>query len=108
MKSVARLCSVAVVMAMIPASVLADGREIAFVNETGFEIIALYGARKGVEDWGDDLLQGDVIEDRETQIVDFEDGSGYCLFNIKAVFDDGEELISEEINVCDLPMFTYY
>lgn len=108
MKPVARLCSVALALAMMPLSAFADGREIAFVNQTGFEIIAIFGARKGVEDWGEDRLQGDAIVDGETQTVDFEDGSGYCLYSIKAVFDDGEELISEEINVCDLLMFTYY
>ena len=108
MKTAAKLFSVSLAFALTSGSALADGREMQIFNYTDFEIVALFGSNKDADDWGEDKLAGDFIEAGETQLIDFEDGSGYCLYNLLVVFDDGEELISEDINVCDLPMFTYY
>jgi len=38
------------------------------------------------------------------QSVDFniDDGSGYCLYDLKAVFVDGDEVTSMGFNVCEL------
>ena len=108
MKSVASVCSTLIAVALLSVPAFADGRELQIANETGFEIVAVFGMRKGAVEWGEDLLAGDFITDGESQTVDFDDGSGYCMYSIMAVFDDGEELVSEDINICDLPSFTYY
>jgi hypothetical protein len=101
-------CSLATVAAVLAGQVFAEGRQMLIINDTEFEIVQLFGARKGLDEWGNDLLDGMPITAFAERSVDFEDGSGYCLFDIRAIFDDGEELVSEDINICDLTMFTYY
>ncbi|MDP7150066.1 MAG: hypothetical protein QGI08_11560 [Paracoccaceae bacterium] len=108
MKTVASVCSTLIAVALLSAPAFAEGRELQIVNYTDFEIVAIFGMRQGATEWGENELAGDIITAGETQTVDFDDGSGYCMFSIMAVFDDGEELVSEDINICDLPAFTYY
>ncbi len=86
----------------------ADGREMQIVNQTGFEIVEFFRAHKDAADWGEELLMGEAIGGYAERLLDLEDGSGYCLYSFRVIFDDGEELISEDINICDLPTFTYY
>lgn len=78
------------------------------INQTDFEIVAFFGVHKDSDGWGEDMLAGQPIAGGVSQVISFEDGSGYCIYSFKAVFDDGEELVSDDINVCDLPSFTYY
>ena len=40
--------------------------------------------------------------------IDFDDGTGYCMFDFRAVFSDGDVLIREEINVCEIPSYRYH
>lgn len=95
-------------VALSASSAFAEGRDMRIVNQTGFEIIEFYRLHKGETDWGDDLLQGESIGGEAERLLDLDDGSGYCLFSFRVLFDDGEELVSEDINICDLAMFTYY
>ena len=108
MKTLAFVTGAATALALTAVSAAAQVRAMQIGNDTGFTIVALYATQMGSDDWGQDRLNGDPIEDYEIQTVDFDDGSGYCMYKLKAVFDDGEELISEDINVCDLPAYNYY
>ena len=96
----------ALAVAANPAN--ADGREMQIVNQTGFEIIEFYSSYKDEVDWGANLLTDQPIGGDDERLLDLEDGSGYCLYSFRVIFDDGEELISDDINICDLSTFTYY
>ena len=39
--------------------------------------------------------------------INFNDESGYCKFDFKAVFEDGDELVRQNVNVCEVATFTY-
>ena len=95
-------------LAVAVGPAFADGREMQIINQTGFEIVEFFSAHKDEADWGEEILQGDAIGGDAERLIDLEDGSGYCLYSFRAIFDDGEELISDDINICDLTMFTYY
>ncbi len=95
-------------MTLSAGSAFADGREMRIVNQTGFEIVEFFRLHKGEAEWGEDLLLGTPIGGDDERLIDMEDGSGYCLYSFRVVFDDEEELVSEDVNICDLTMFTYY
>ena len=40
-------------------------------------------------------------------VVNFEDGSGYCRFRFRAVFDDAVELTRPNVNVCEVGTYRY-
>lgn len=95
-------------VSLTATATFAMDRQMEIVNETGFEIVAFFSHRKGEELWSDNMIPESPIGGEDSRMLSFEDGSGYCMYSFKVVFDDGEELISEDINICDLPSFTYY
>lgn len=89
----------------LPAAAL--NRVVTIVNETGYVMVEFYGSNKGTTSWEEDILGYDVLGGYESVNIDFDDGTGYCIFDFKAVFSDGEEVVSKGINVCEIPTFTY-
>jgi len=83
-----------------PASAL--DRHIELTNTTRRTIVELFAAEVGSGDWQIDMLGDEFLPSGGTAIVDIKDRSGYCRFDLKAVFDDGSELIRRDINVCAL------
>ena len=94
-----------IVTTAIPAFAL--DRRVRIVNETGYILIEFYGSNKGSRSWEEDILGRDVLGSGQSIMIDFDDGTGYCKFDFKAVFDDGDELIRKNINICEIGTYTY-
>lgn len=88
-----------------PASAL--DRHVKIVNKTGYTIMEFYGSNTGSDSWEEDILGLDVISPNTTTTINFDDGSGYCMFDFKAVFDDGDVLIRKRVNICEVGSYTY-
>ena len=86
---------------------LALDRRVRIVNETGFSIVKFYGSNTGAEDWQEDILGEDVLPSGESVIVNFDDASGYCKFDLRAVFEDGDEVTQANVNICEVGEFTF-
>lgn len=85
----------------------AANRHVDIVNKTGMTMKHFYASSTGTDDWEEDILGRDVIEDGETFDINIDDGSGACRFDFKAVFDNGKALVRKSINVCEISTFTY-
>lgn len=94
------------VISALPASAL--DRRVTIVNDTGYTIVRFYGSNKGTDSWEEDILGRDVLRSGQSVRIDFDDGSGYCKFDFKAVFDDGDVLTAHDINVCKIGTYTYH
>ncbi|AXX99143.1 hypothetical protein [Profundibacter amoris] len=88
-------------------TVSALDRRVRIVNETGYTIVRFYGSNKGSDSWEEDILGSDVLPSGSSVNINFDDGSGYCKFDFKAVFDDGDVLVKKNINICKIGTFTY-
>jgi hypothetical protein len=80
-------------------------RQVRIVNDTSLEIVALYGARSGSPPRN--ILGEATIPSRSAIDVDFDDGSGYCMYDFRAVFDDGSALSRDDVNVCEVGTYRY-
>jgi hypothetical protein len=89
----------------LPAAAL--NRIVTIVNQTGYVMVEFYGSNKGTTSWEEDILGYDVLGGYDSININFDDGTGYCVFDFKAVFSDGDEVVSKGINVCEIPTFTY-
>lgn len=102
--------SVAVFSAAFLATALpavALDRRVTIVNQTGYTITNFYGSNTGSKSWEEDILGQDVLPSGSSVVVNFDDASGYCKFDFKAVFEDGDELVKEAVNICEVSTFTY-
>lgn len=95
----------ALVALAVPAG--AVERRLTLVNETSFAIAEFYASNVGKEGWGENRIVDQPLPAGSTVQIDLDDGTGYCMFNLRAVFDDGDEIVSEGINICDEGRFYY-
>ncbi|WP_457649986.1 hypothetical protein [Profundibacter sp.] len=89
------------------STVSALDRRVRIVNDTDYAIIRFYGSNKGSDSWEEDILGDDILASGDSIVIDFDDGSGYCKFDFKAEFDDGDVLEKRNVNVCKIGTFTY-
>ena len=81
-----------------PASAL--DRHIEFVNDTRMTIVEIYASPVGVRRWDQDLLGDGILPPASSALISIHGGTGYCRFDLKAVFDDGTTHIRRDVNVC--------
>lgn len=91
-----------VVCLLAPLSAGADSedRRINVVNESDLTVTRLYGSNIQQGSWQEDILGSDVIPVGSSVVIDFDDGTGHCLFDVKAVLSDGTSRFKRSFNVC--------
>lgn len=82
-------------------------RRVNIVNETSFTIVEFYASNVSVDVWEEDILGADVLDPGQSVLINIDDGSEYCEYDIRAVFSDGEEVVRNALNVCEVGTFTF-
>jgi len=94
-----------------PASVTQsrDGydRHVTIKNRTGWTMLRFYASDSRSDDWEEDILGDDVLENGQNVSINIDDGSGACVYDFKAEFTNGEELTRSRINVCEVSEYSY-
>lgn len=83
-----------------------ENKKVKIVNETRHNIVQFFASRIGTDDWEEDILDVDILQPGQSVTINF-GGSDFCLYDFKAVFDDGDVLIKNRINVCELAVYRY-
>lgn len=94
-----------VLAAAFPAAAL--DRRVTIVNKTGYTMVRFYASHRDARSWEEDIFGNKVLYNGYSVVINIDDGSGYCIFDFKAVFDDGDEVESWGNNVCELSTFTF-
>lgn len=85
----------------VPA--LAEDVNFNLINSSEYQIDEFYASPANDENWGDDILGQDVLEGGKSGTVTIADGSEECEYDLKAVDEDGEEHILEDLDLCKNP-----
>lgn len=85
----------------------AQDRNVNIINETSYDIVEFYASNVGERDWEEDILGPDILESGASVMIDIDDGTGYCKYDFMAIFDDGDEVIKEDVNVCEISSFRF-
>ena len=115
MKKFLRRAVVATALFVATAGVaMADNnnREVTIVNSTGVAMNNFYSSNSAVTDWGPDQLgSNETLAAGASKAWNFDDHSGACLFDFKAIFVDSgghsHQAIRQRINVCQVSTFTF-
>jgi len=75
-------------------------RDVRVHNQTGWTMTYVYAASTGSETWGGDLLRSRTLAPGDSLVMTINDGSGACRYDLRAVFDNGEALRRNNIDVC--------
>ena len=106
-QSVAALSLAAALFASTIGSAVAMERKVQINNQTSYTIVEFYASNTGTNDWQEDILGSDVLPSGSSVSINIDDGSGYCKYDFLAVFDDGDQLVSANNNVCELDSFDF-
>ncbi len=93
--------------AFTPGMASAEDRRVKIINETRHIIVRFYASNVNATSWEEDILGQDVLKPGQSVVINIDDGSGYCLFDFKAVFDDGDSLVRQRVDVCKISSYRY-
>lgn len=106
-KTIAALSLATALIALTNSAAMALDRRVQINNLTSFTIVEFYASNTGTSDWQEDILGSDVLPAGSSVMINIDDGSGYCKFDFLAVFDDGDQVVSPDNNVCELTEFNF-
>lgn len=87
-------------VSLFAAPALADKLEFLFENNSSYSIIELYASPSNVKQWEEDILGQDILEAGESARVTIRDGRRTCEYDLKIVFEDGDE-ITDTTDLCE-------
>ena len=105
LKTAAASAALASVLMAAPASAL--DRWVTIHNQTGYDIMTFHGSHVGTNSWQEDILGNQILPSGSSVNINFDDGTGYCVFDFRAEFDDGDVLVKEDVNICEIGNFYY-
>jgi len=82
-------------------------RWVTIINNTGFTMVNFYASHRDAQTWQEDILGQDVLPSGYSVNINMDDGTGYCVFDFLAVFDDGDKVEVRDRNICELDTFTF-
>jgi hypothetical protein len=91
-----------------PSAAQAQDRHVKVINETSHSMIHFYASNVSRPGWEEDILGRAVLLPDYWVNVNIDDGTGYCHFDLKAVFSDGSDAIRYNVNVCQVETWTIY
>ena len=104
-----RTLAATALLALAAAPALAtdnQDRRVILTNETEYNVVEFYASRVASQSWEENMLRGGkVLSSGQAAQFNFDDGTGACLFDFKAVFSDGDTAISQRVNVCKISEF---
>ena len=104
----AGLAALSLLFLAVPASsALALDRHVLVINDTSYTIREFYASNVGASSWQEDILGDAVLAPGDTINVNIDDASGYCKYDFRAVFEDGDEATKRAVNVCEVAEFTF-
>ncbi|OXR49740.1 MULTISPECIES: hypothetical protein [unclassified Pusillimonas] len=95
------------IAAFASGSAIAADKNVTIVNGTKTTMVAIYASTVGASTWEEDILGEDVLGPGESVEINMDDGSGKCMFDVKAEFKDGTETIRADLNVCKVGELTF-
>jgi hypothetical protein len=84
-----------------------EDRRVRIINETKHTMMRFYASNVGQTSWEEDILGQSTLAPGSSVVINIDDGSGYCLYDFKGVFDDGDEVIQNRIDVCKIESFRF-
>jgi hypothetical protein len=79
----------------------ADGkdRRVVVLNQRSSDMLRLYGSRTTTDSWEENVLLT-PIPSGSKRVINFDDGTGACMYDLRAIFKDNVPVHMWNINVC--------
>lgn len=78
----------------------AADRRILVINDTSVPMVTFNASNVTRRSWEEDILGQRVLNPGERVVVNINDGTGSCRFDLRAVFADKDVVVRRDFNVC--------
>lgn len=107
MNAIRLLFAATAAVIVLAAPAIAKDRKVNIINKTGVTITALYASNVDETSWQENMLGNSTLKDDDNIEANINDGTGACVFDLKAEFSDGDEVVERKLNVCEVGTFTF-
>jgi hypothetical protein len=78
-----------------------DGRDrrVMIINDRTSDMLRLYGSRTTTGEWEENIFTT-PLKSGARRVINFDDGTGACMFDLRAIFRDNQTVHQWSINVC--------
>ncbi|MBI1207205.1 MAG: hypothetical protein GC191_07940 [Azospirillum sp.] len=106
MNTVLKMIAAALFVAAIGSVAHAQGKQdFTLVNKTGYPIEKVYISAANTSDWEEDVMGQSILDNGASINMTFS-GSKACKWDMKVVYDDGEEAIWNGFDLCQISKIT--
>ncbi|HXC55477.1 MAG TPA: hypothetical protein VNU97_09290 [Rhizomicrobium sp.] len=92
---------------LAPSVAGAEGRQnFNLENKTGYTIKEVYVSPTKVNDWQEDVLGQDTLDDDQSVEIRFPHHAGGCYWDLKVVYDDNTSAYWTNFNLCTISEIT--
>lgn len=95
----------AVLLGGLESAALAGTQDFTLVNKTGETINNLHVSETSKDDWEEDVLGDEVLEDGESLEIGF-DGKDACSWDLMVKNEEGDNLYWRKIDLCTVSKVT--
>lgn len=109
MTSRAWLCSlvVAALLLLSPGAWAQGKQDFTVENQTGYDISHVYVSPTNSENWGEDILGQDVLEDKAAVDIEFDRADTACKWDLMVTYaDDDSKAFWRDIDLCTVSVIT--
>jgi hypothetical protein len=107
-KNLAIAFSLLMLTALFPSAYAAEARQdFELVNKTGYEIKHVYVSPSKSDDWEEDVLGKDTLDDGDEWEIKFKRSTKTCFWDLKVVYaEDSSSAIWHDIDLCKVEKVT--
>ncbi len=96
---------IAAMAASAQPSAAADYR-VRIINKTNYPMIGFQASNTKRTSWEEDMLGKDIVQPGGSFVANINDGTGSCMFDLRATFKGNKQAIRKNINVCKITSWT--
>ena len=74
--------------------------DFTLVNKTGVDIMEVYLSPTSDDQWGEDVMGRDILEDGEKVDIKFSSEETECNWDMKVIDEDDDEIVWTKLNLC--------
>ena len=91
-----------------PLPALAGTQDFTLVNDTGLSIVHLYISPASTQDWEEDVLGVDVLEDGESADIEFSPEAQAEVWDMMIVDTDGDKVVWKGLKLNEISQVTLH
>ena len=108
MKTKQFLITTVFALSLIAGSGYAGDQDFTLINQTGDPIEAVYVSASQSDDWEEDVLGQDILENGDSTEISFSRSATACKWDLKVRYPDGDEPVWYNIDLCELSAVTIH